>query len=78
MKELLIIPEHLSSRPTFSMVRVAPQVFCVVSCGSLFIILTYYFGLSIALSVLRRFTASECSFWYLQRPCVTYIHWELL
>jgi hypothetical protein len=46
------------------MVRVAPQslVFCVVFCGSLFIILTYYFGLSISLSLWEASLAFNANF----------------
>jgi hypothetical protein len=43
-QELLTFPEHLSLLPVFSGVRV-PQssVFYVVSCGSLFVLLSFYF-----------------------------------
>ena len=52
------LPEHPSSPPVFSGIRVArPLVFCVVLCGSLFVL----FLLAIVLSVLR-FTDSDYPF----------------
>jgi len=50
-EELLILPEHLSSPPVFSVVRVAqPLVFFVVFCGSLYVLLAFFF-LVIVLSI---------------------------
>ena len=38
-QELLTLPEHLSSHPVYSGVRVARSlVFCVVFCGTLFVL----------------------------------------
>jgi hypothetical protein len=55
-QELLTLPDHLSSPPVFSGVRVARSVvFCVVFCRSLFVLL------AIVLSVLR-FTDSDYPF----------------
>jgi hypothetical protein len=49
-EDLLIYPEHLSSPQVVSGVRVARSfVFCVMLCGSLFVL----FHLAIVLSVLR-------------------------
>jgi len=60
-QELLTIPEHLSSPPVFSDVRVARSlIFCVVICRWLFVLFTFLFA--IVLSVLLRFTASEYTF----------------
>jgi hypothetical protein len=55
--------EHLRSLPVSSEVHVARSLFfCVVFCGSLFVL----FLLAIVLSVLLRFTDSDYPFWYLQ------------
>jgi len=44
-QELLTLPEHLSSPPVFSVVRVAGSlVFCVVFCRLLFVLLSFLFG----------------------------------
>ena len=57
-QELLTLPGNMNSRPVFSGVRVAQSlVFCVVYCGSLFVI----FFLVIAFYFLR-FTASNYPF----------------
>ena len=59
-KERLALPEHQSSPPMFSGVRVARSlIFCVVLCRSLHVILSFFFHLIIVLSVLLRFTTSE-------------------
>ena len=43
-RELLTLPEHMSSPPVFSRVRVARSlVFCVVFCRSLFVLLSVFF-----------------------------------
>jgi hypothetical protein len=43
-QELLTLPEHLSSPPGFSGVRVVRSlVFCVVFCRSLFVLLFFFF-----------------------------------
>ena len=56
-QELLTLPEHLSSRPGFTGVRVVRSlVFCVVFCRSLFVLLFFFFFFVIVLSVLFRFT----------------------
>ena len=48
--ELLTLPEHMSSSPVFSGVRVAQSFFfCVVFCRSLFVLLSFFL-LSIVLS----------------------------
>jgi len=50
-EELLTLPEHLSSSPVFSGVRITQSlVLCVMFCRSLFVLL------AIVLSVLLRFT----------------------
>jgi len=52
-QESLTLPEHLSSPPVFSGIRVAQiVVICVVFYRSLFVL----FVLAIVLSVLRKFT----------------------
>jgi hypothetical protein len=52
-QELLTLPEHLSSSPVLSGVRVSRTlVFCLMFCLSLFV-LTPYVLLAIVLSVLR-------------------------
>ena len=57
-QELLTLPENMSSPPVFSGVRfVRSLVFCIVFCGSLFVILSF-----IVLSDLLQFTASDCHF----------------
>jgi hypothetical protein len=56
------LPEHLSSPPVFSGVRITRSlVFSVVFCISLFVLLSFFFW-PIVLSVLLRFTASNYSF----------------
>jgi hypothetical protein len=61
-KELLTLPEHLSSPPDFSVARVARSfVFCVVFCRSL-LGLWSFFLLTIVLSVHLQFSASYYSF----------------
>jgi hypothetical protein len=61
-QELPTHPEHLCSPSIFSGVRVpCSLVFCVVSCRSLFVLLSF-FHLSIVLSVLFLFTDSDYSF----------------
>ena len=60
--ELNTRPEHLSSPPVFSAVRVSRSlVLCVVFCRSLFVILSFFL-LVIVLSVLLRFTAYDYHF----------------
>jgi type IV secretory pathway component VirB8 len=60
-QELLTLPEHLSSPPDFSAVRVArSSVFCVMFCRSFFV----FFLLTIVLSVLR--LTVSVPLWYLQ------------
>jgi hypothetical protein len=47
-KELLTLPEHASSPPVFSGVRVAqPLVFCEVFCKSLFFFVIIYTEIAI-------------------------------
>jgi len=44
-QKLLILPEHLSSSPDFSRVRVALSlVLCAMFCRSLFVPLSFFFG----------------------------------
>ena len=58
-QELLTLPEHPSSNPVFSWVRVIRSlVLCVMFCRSLFVL----FFLVIVLSVLLRFTYSDYPF----------------
>ena len=58
-QELLTLLEHLSSPPVFSGVHVTQSLFlCVMFCRSLFVL----FFLAIVLSVLLRFTDSDCLF----------------
>ena len=60
-QELLTLPEHLSSPPVFSDVRVARcLIFCVVFYRSLFVLFSFLFA--IVLSVLLIFTAFEYTF----------------
>ena len=60
--ELLTLPEHMSSSPVFSVVRVAPSLFlCVMFCRSLFVLLSIFI-LAIVLSVLLLFAASDYPF----------------
>ena len=55
-EELPTLPQHTSSSPDFSGVRVTRSlVFCVMFCRSLFVL----FPLAIELSVLLRFTDSD-------------------
>jgi hypothetical protein len=54
-QELLTIPEHLSSSPVFSVVRVTQPLVLCVTFISLFVLL------AIVLSVLLRFTDSDYS-----------------
>jgi hypothetical protein len=68
-QELLTFPEHLSS-PMNSGVRIARSLdFCVVLCGSLLV----PFRTAIVLSVLLRFTATDCplssNFSHCKRHC---------
>ena len=43
-QELLTLPEHLSSSPDFSDVRIARSlIFCVVFCTSLFVLFSFFF-----------------------------------
>jgi len=60
-QELLTLPEHLSSPPVFTGVRVTRSLVLYVFCRSLFVLL-YFFLLAIVLSVLLRYTDSGCSF----------------
>ena len=63
-KELLILPEHQSSPPVFSGVRVTRSLdlyACFVDRCLSFVL----FSLAIVLSVLR-YTNSDCLLWYLQ------------
>ena len=61
-KELFTLPEHLSSSPSFSGVRATRSLLlCVVFCSSLFV-LSYFFLLTIVLSVLLRYTDSDYPF----------------
>jgi hypothetical protein len=54
-QNIITLPEHLSSSPVFSIVRVSRSlVLCVIFCRSLFVLLS----LAIVLSVLR-FTDSD-------------------
>ena len=57
-QELLIPPEHLSSRPVFNGVRVS---FMCKFCKSLFVVL-YFFLLATVLSVLLWYMNSDCPF----------------
>jgi len=58
-QELLTHPEHLSSPPDSSGVRVTRTlVICVMFCRSLFVLLV----LAIVLSILLQFTDSDFSF----------------
>ena len=58
-QELNTLPEHLSSSPVFSVVRVPRSFFfCITSCRSLFVLLSVLL-LTIILSVLLWFTAFE-------------------
>ena len=58
-QELLTLPEHMSSTPVFSGVRVTRSlVLYVMFCRSLFV----HFLLIIVLSGLLRYTDSDCSF----------------
>ena len=58
-QELRTLPEHMSSLSIFSWVRIAQSlVFCVMFCGSLFVL----FLLAIVLSVFLRITASDYPF----------------
>jgi len=53
------LPEHLSSSPVFSALRVAQSlVFCVVFCRSMIVLSIF----AIVLSVILRFTASDYPF----------------
>ena len=57
-QELSILPEHMSSPPAFSGIRVSRSlVLCAMFCRSLFVL----FLLAIVLSVLLRFTSFESS-----------------
>ena len=61
-KELLTLPEHLSSTPIFNGVRVTRSlVLCVMFCRSLFVLL-YFFFWAILFSVLLRYTDSDYPF----------------
>ena len=60
-QELSIIPEHMSSPPGFSGVRVTIFSFICMFCRSLFVLL-YFFFLAIVLSVLLRYTDSDYPF----------------
>ena len=42
-QELLTIPEHPSSPPVFSVVRVRSLVLCAMCCRSLFVLLCFFF-----------------------------------
>jgi len=54
--ELPTLPEHMSSPPIFSGVRVAPSlVFCVMFCRLLFVL----FLSATVLAVFRRFATSD-------------------
>jgi hypothetical protein len=58
-QELLTLPRHLGSPPVFSGVHVARfLVFCIVFCGSMFVL----FLLAIVLSVRLPFTISDYLF----------------
>ena len=61
-QELPTLPEHLSSPPVFSGVRVARiEVFCVVFCRSLFVLLSVFFWRLYCLSFdLRILIISRC------------------
>ena len=42
-QEMLTLPEHLSSPPVFSVVRVAQSlVFCLVFCVLLFVLVSFF------------------------------------
>ena len=56
--ELLTVPEHLSSPPAFSGVRVTRSLVLCVFCRSLFFLLSVFFC-AIVLSNLLRFTDSD-------------------
>ena len=61
-QELNTVPEHLNSPPIFSWVRTAHSlVFCVMILRSLIILLSFFWGGGVVLSVLLLpvFTASE-------------------
>ena len=61
-QKLLILPEHMSSLPGFSGVRVTSSlVFCIMFCRSLFVPFVL-FHLAIVLSVLLRYTDSDYRF----------------
>jgi hypothetical protein len=62
-QELPTLPEHLSSPPVFSGVRVTRSlVLCVCFVDRCLSFLYFFFLLSIVLSVLLRYTDSDCSF----------------
>ena len=61
-RELITLPEHLSSAPVFSGVRVTRSlVLYVMFCRSLFVLL-FFFLMAIVLPVLLRFTDSDDPF----------------
>ena len=75
-QELLILPEHLSSSPMFSGVRVARSlVFCALFCRSLFVLFFFrslcslsFFDLRLLISYLITSTFSSMERWW---------HWHM-
>jgi hypothetical protein len=77
-KELLTLPEHLSSSPSFSGVRATRSLLlCVVFCSSLFV-LSYFFLLTIVLSVVLRFTDSDYLFGIFKGPSWSWSYGSLV